>query len=119
MLANKEYVINEGYALSEWGTITDPGKFEDCPWAAVIFHDVTMNGASDEELWNTNGELVDVFYIKDQTERDAYDLDENTYAVTVYQSDQGFVYFSEWTEDAYKALVKSFEEEIETDDWSR
>lgn len=119
MLATKEYVINEGYALSEWGTITDPGKFEGCPWAAVIFYDMVMDGASDEELWNLNGELVDVFIITHPTDRAVYDLADNTHAVTVYQNDQGFVYFSEWTKDAYEALVKSFEEEQETDERSQ
>jgi len=96
-----------GYKISEYGTILDLGKFEGCFWAAVIFYEHMLDGMADVTLWNEN-ETVDAFFVK-ETEIKEFELSEDTYAVTIWENDQDFVYFSEWTESAYEKLATSFE----------
>lgn len=113
----KQAVINGGYTINEYGIVQDPGKFEGSHWAAIVFYELMLDGRMDEILWD-DSESVDVFFI--HSEHDAYELSSDTYAITLYVSEQGFVYFSEWTQSAYEALVARFEAlEIETDERSQ
>jgi len=105
-----------GYTLSEGGTIQDPGKFEGCFWPAVIFYEHMLDGMADVTLWNEN-ETVDAFFVE-PGEIKEFELPEDTDAVTIWENDQGFVYFSQWNKEQYEKLAADLEE-METDEWSR
>jgi hypothetical protein len=99
--------------LKEWpqGYVTAPGKFEGEPIEVLYFHDLLMNGVSGETLYD--GDMpIDVFFV-DEDDRLLWGLDADTYAVTLWESEQGFVYHKELTLEDYTKFAKLLEE---TDD---
>ena len=104
----KQTIINAGYALSKVGTINTPGKFEGCHWSAIPFYNMTLEGFSDETLYDDEYP-IDIFFIDDAW-RKTYELSADTYAVTVQTSEQGFVFTGWLTEREYKTLVALFED---------
>lgn len=107
---NSEAQTAKDELLKEWpkGYVDSPGKFEGEPIEVLYFHDLVMNGASDETLYD--GETpIDVFFV-DEEDRVLWDLDPEVYAVAVWESDQGFVYHRELDKEHYAQLVADIED---------
>lgn len=102
-LLNKQTVIDWGYEVGSNGLIVGPGKFESEMFAAVLLYDTGNEGLADMYDEQVMGfELIrqDMLdygldnYVEDNVE---------SYYVTLYESDSGFIYMSvsvhPWDED--------------------
>lgn len=94
-------------------TIKDPGKFEGEAWYAPIVYDWVMDGGGDTH--GPEGQLVDFFELSDD-DRSLFGTD--AYGVSLYVSETGFVYVTEYTRLEYEremARLDSYEEELNED----
>jgi len=97
------------------GYVQEPGKFEAEPIAAVYFWEISMNGFAAETLYDGDTP-IDVFPIKGRQtltadqERELWHLRADTAFVAVWESDQGFVHFDEWTAEEYRRAIDRAEE---------
>lgn len=86
----QEFETHEGTNI-----IRTPGKFEGEPlWLVDLYESGVLESASDETLYEGNGETaVDVFYIDDDDLRAKLgtDASADSYAVLVWTTEQGFV----------------------------
>lgn len=82
------------------GYVTTPGKFEGEPIEAIYFYELALDGGADEMLYDGDTP-IDVFHVDDD-DRLVWGLDDATRYVAVWETDQGFVEFAEWTEDEYR-----------------
>lgn len=120
---NKSEVYAE-FDVDEYGTIRTPGKFEGESWIAPIVWDWYMNGDRGEETdphrgWSDEAmEYHDYhescdnctstnIYVLDPETRAILELDDQpeAYAVTLDESEQGFVYVGTLTRAEYDQAV--------------
>lgn len=98
--------VREVYDVDEHGIIRSPGKFESESWIAPIVYDWYMNGDPGEMFGDTN------VYVIDPGTRAAFELADYDYALTLSESDQGFVYVGTIDKAEYDLLdVEENEEE--------
>lgn len=81
--------VKEAYDVGPHGTITSPGKFEgECPVVVALWN-LAMESGEDELI--DDGDIpVSVFVIDDDLRKE-FPETEGSYAVALYESDQGFV----------------------------
>lgn len=88
------------------GIIKSPGKFEGEPIWAPYFWDKGLNGWADVDVGDGESEpAVWGFIIRDEDRSefpDGFKLD--TYAVSLWETDNGFVYTSQLTRAEYERL---------------
>ena len=113
---NKSEVYAE-YNVDEWGVIHSPGKFEAESWIAPIIYDWYVNGDRGEEVTDCECEEVEGWidcecaitnvYVLDAESRAILEMDDQpeVYAVTLDESDQGFVYVGTLTRAEYDQAV--------------
>ena len=102
----KEILRAEGFEFTEWGDIKGPGKFEGAPWFAPLVYEWLMDGDHGEEL--SDGTCL---YTLHNVERETFGLlrdpedTDDEHAVSLYISDQGFVYVSVLTRMDYETAI--------------
>ena len=107
---NKSEVYAE-YNVDSWGVIHSPGKFEGESWIAPIIYDWYGNGDRGEEIGDPDNEYPEgsftSIYVLDADSRAILELDDEpeVYAVTLDESDQGFVYVGTLTRAEYDQAV--------------
>lgn len=107
--------VKEVYDVTSHGTISSPGKFEgECP-VVVALWDLTMESGEDEIVYDGDTP-VSIFVVDDEL-REAFPETAGTYAIALYESDQGFVmsiYYATKAElDEARARCESADEEID------
>lgn len=95
----------EGYGIDEYGIITDPGKFEAESWYAPIVYSWMLDGSFGEEL--ADGTCM---YELSDTERGTFGFDSDVYGVSLYVSEQGFVYVTPLNADEWYLAINESEE---------
>jgi len=104
------------YEVREDGMIHSPGKFEGEMWYAPIVWGWMMEGMSDESIYDDDSEsnVTDYFKVTSK-DRKAFGLGAETYAFAVWESDQGFAYVEELTEEEYRDWTAPSKEDDEAD----
>jgi len=99
--------------VDDHGIIRSPGKFEGAPRYLPYFWDMSLDGASDD-AYDVCGIPTD-FFIVDNADRAAYPELEDIYALSMWESDQGFVYHKTYQSsseyEAARALAQEDDEE--------
>jgi hypothetical protein len=85
-----------------------PGKFEGEPIAAMYFHELCLDGAQDETLYDGDTP-IDVFRV-DADDRALWTLLDSTTHVVCWTQDSGFAMFEELARDQYDRLVEHCEQ---------
>lgn len=90
--------------------VPGPGKFEGEPTFVPHFYDVMLDGASDVSMFDGDTP-VEIFIVDADDVRKFPDL-EGTYAVAIWESEQGFVYHQALaTMTEYEQLMADLESE--------
>jgi len=104
--------IIEAYTVNARGVIVSPGKFESEPVFAPYFYGAMLDGFADEDIGG-----VAVINVTADDRREFPELDADTVAVALEESDSGFVYCTELSESARGKLIGELEaESFETAD---
>ncbi len=82
-------------AESEWtvdrhGVIRDPGKYEAEPLYVAYFHELVLDGASGDTIYDEYDTPIDTFDIDDD-DRAAFPELGGAVHIAVWENDQGFV----------------------------
>ena len=106
--------VEAEYTVDEWGTIRSPGKFEGESWIAPIVYEWVMDGG-DERVYPDcecgEDDLCECpstsIFVLAPEDHKALDLKSDTYALTLDESEQGFVYIGELTRAEYEKAIAS------------
>ena len=97
------------FEVDENGIVRSPGKFELEPAWVVLAHERMLNGGG-EDFYNPITELMEATYfdVGEET-RKLFELDNETVAIVIFYSEQGFVSGVEMTEGEYNIFLESVE----------
>ena len=88
------------------GRIADPGKFEGEPEWAPYFYEKGAEGFSDLDVTDENESGALWGFVVTEEDVEKYPTLRGVYAVTLEESDQGFVYAGEHTQEEYEELER-------------
>ena len=106
------------FDVDENGIVRSPGKFELEPAWVVLANERAMIGEG-EDYYNPNAERTECTYwdVDDET-RKLFELDNETVAIVIYYSNDGFVSGNELTEEEFTEFLGMLEQAIAMDcDW--
>lgn len=98
-------------------TVTSPGKFEGEPIYVVSMWDASLDGSADDEISDpdTGGETSIYVVIVGDADLKEYPELRGIYAVTLWETEQGFVNHKDFpSKKAYEAAVDAAERELES-----
>ncbi len=78
------------YDVDPNGIIRSPGKFEGEHWSSVAAYDIVMNGGANDTLYWSDGMVTDIILTGNELRKE-WDLDQDTVAVSLEETDQGFI----------------------------